>query len=353
MKNVRTSNPATRTSRSARRARSLVSFAAALSLFAGATLGWDAAGHRAITLLALDGLSPEAPAFLREESTRKMIASQACEPDRWRAVSTPALTHVSNPDHYIDAEDLPNAGLALATLPELRYDYVAAIVRSRAAEHAAAAPPEDAKDAAHVHLTPGTLPYAIVEDYAKLQAAFKTLRILEKLNDPARAFQVDQCRANVVCAMGVLSHFVGDAAQPLHTTRHHHGWVGENPNDYTRRYSFHAEIDGGVLEFHALRYDTLKPAAHFDAALDAKDPMPGVKTYIDRSFHRVEPLYALDKSGGLLKDEGKTFVTERLTDASAVLAALYNAAWQSAAPTDEDVRNFVKFDKFDADAAHP
>ena len=22
---------------------------------------------------------------------------------------------------------------------------------------------------------------------------------------------------------------VGDAAQPLHTTRHHHGWVGDNP----------------------------------------------------------------------------------------------------------------------------
>ena len=33
--------------------------------------------------------------------------------------------------------------------------------------------------------------------------------------------------------MGVMGHYVGDCAQPLHTTKHHNGWVGENPHGYT------------------------------------------------------------------------------------------------------------------------
>ena len=48
--------------------------------------------------------------------------------------------------------------------------------------------------------------------------------------------------------MGILAHFVGDAAQPLHTTKHHHGWKGDNPNGYTTENSIHAYIDGGVIK---------------------------------------------------------------------------------------------------------
>ena len=47
----------------------------------------------------------------------------------------------------------------------------------------------------------------------------------------------------------------GDIAQPLHTTKHHHGWKGENPNGYTTEYSIHAYIDGGVLKLHRINAD--------------------------------------------------------------------------------------------------
>jgi len=332
------------------RAQRLVSFLAAIGSVCAAALAWDAPGHRTITFLALDGLAPDSPAFLRDENTRRMIASQSCEPDRWRAGSVPALTHVNNPDHYIDLEDLAPAGLSLGTLPEFRYEYVVTMAHAKDSEPARN---NDRKDAARVYMTPGTLPYAILENYGKLQAAFKTYRTLEALNDPARAAEVAQCRAHIISVMGVLSHFVGDAAQPLHTTRHHHGWVGDNPGEYTTRYSFHAEIDGGILEYHALRYDTLRPAARFDGSLDEADPMASVKIYLGRSFKEVEPLYALDKEGDLLKDKGKSLITERLTDAAAMLSAMYNAAWRTAEPTDNDIRNFVKFDKLDAEVPRP
>ena len=54
-------------------------------------------------------------------------------------------------------------------------------------------------------------------------------------------------RANIIYIMGVMGHYVGDASQPLHTTIHHHGWVGPNPNGYTTNRTFHSWIDGGYF----------------------------------------------------------------------------------------------------------
>ena len=56
--------------------------------------------------------------------------------------------------------------------------------------------------------------------------------------------EISNAQANVIYRMGILSHFVGDASQPLHTTKHYNGWVGNNPKQYTTRRSFHSWIDG-------------------------------------------------------------------------------------------------------------
>src|SRR5439155_16088033 len=109
--------------------------------------------------------------------------------------------------------------------------------------------------------TPGFLPWAIERHYELLVSSLNTLRIVEGLHDGARAAALEEARQNIVHEMGMLSHFVGDAAQPLHTTRHHHGWVGENPAGYTTASGFHAYIDGAVLRLHGLSYQTLKGKA--------------------------------------------------------------------------------------------
>lgn len=331
----------------------LVSGLAALAAGSSLVYAWDAAGHRTITLLALDGLGADAPAFLRQHATRAMVASQSCEPDRWRAVAIPELTHLNNPDHYINVETLTRVGLTLEALPRLRVEYTDLMAVARTEHPEAFEPRNDTKDPGRTSMTAGTLPYAIVENYAKLQGAFKTYRILDVLNEPARAGQVAQSQANIVAIMGVLSHFVGDAAQPLHTTIHHHGWVGPNPDGFTTRYSFHAEIDGGVLDQHTLTYDALRPGEFFNVTIEAANPAPDVRAYLNRSFSRVEPLYRLEADHRLLEEEGKTFIAERLHDAGSTLAALYNAAWTSSSPTDEEVRKFVFYDKFDGAAAIP
>jgi hypothetical protein len=316
--------------------------AAGLALSAAPAMAWNAHGHRTITRLALDGLAPDAPAFLRDPAVVARVAEQSNEADRWRGIRTPPILSGANPEHYIDVEDLDQFGLTLKSVPRYRYDFVKAMTAARL-EHPDRVAPVETPDPDHVKEWPGFLPYAIDEHFAKLQSAFNTLRILEQVGDPARAAAAAQARENVIYEMGMLSHFVGDAAQPLHTTRHHHGWVGDNPNGYTRDHAFHAYIDGGVLTLHRLDVETLKSSMSYDRAIKASEVWDAGLDEIARSFAQVEPLYQLQKSGDLEREAGKTFITARLTDAASTLAAMYNAAWESSRPRPGDVSSYVKF----------
>lgn len=310
-------------------------------------LAWDAPGHRAITMAALRALPPEAPAFLRDEATMRAIADQSVVPDRWRSSRVVQLPHDANPDHYIDAEDLEPYGMTLRTLPVLRYEYVKGMVlaKERAGASFKGRPVNPATDPTRTQEYAGFLPYSIAENYAKLQSSFRTIRVLEKINDPARADQLAAARADAVTHMGILSHFVGDAAQPLHTTRHHHGWIGENPEGYTTDRGFHAYIDGGVLRLHRLGEPDIARVLNSKAVtVEADDPWPAILDHIQRSFEGVEPLYALEKSGELKQAAGRDFIAERLADGARMLRALYWTAWASAEADERSVRDFLRYD---------
>jgi hypothetical protein len=318
---------------------------------AGPALAWDAHGHRTVTLLALDGLPAEAPTWLSDPMVRDRIAYQSTEPDHWRTINDPILGHENGPDHYMDVEKLEWFGLTLESLPHFRYEYLRDMAVAKHVHPEQIKEPYDAaKDRDHTREWPGYLPYSIAEHYAKLRSSWNTLRALERVNDPkiATPAALEQARANVINEMGQLSHFVGDAAQPLHTTRHHHGWEGANPGGYTTNKAFHAEIDGRVLEIHNLQESTLKGAAHYGVKINAADPWEDSIAYIQRSFTKVEPLYALEKSGELKKEAGKQFITERLTDAASMLEAMYWAAYSSSEPTAQQVESLRKFDGFKA-----
>src|SRR5438445_13816746 len=96
--------------------RTFVLAAAAAACLATHALAWNAHGHRTVTRLALDGLSPDMPAWLHDPEIVERIADQSNEPDRWRSTRKPAILHVANQEHYIDVEDLAPMGLSLETL---------------------------------------------------------------------------------------------------------------------------------------------------------------------------------------------------------------------------------------------
>lgn len=306
---------------------------------------WNAYGHRLITRLALNGLPADAPAFLKDEVVQKRIANQSHEVDRWRGWNSNVLGHENKPDHFLDIEDLEQFGLTLETIPQLRNEYIRALAVAKHVHPEKCRPYDAAKDPDRSKEWPGALPHAIVEHYHKLQAAFWQIRILEDVGDPERKFQLEQARENAIYHMGMLSHFVADAAQPLHTTRHFNGWDGDNPNGYTTSKRFHSYIDGGVVAFHEIKDEDVKKGLKFELQVNARDPWNDALKIIRKSYTRMEPLYQLEKSGDLDRDPGKEMIIECLRDGSEWLGVLYAAAWKSSVPNPKQIGDLLLFDE--------
>ena len=309
---------------------------------------WNAHGHRIITLLALDGLPADAPAWLRDAGVRARIAYQSNEPDRWRGTRTHPIGHENKPDHFLDVELLDQFGLTLETLPRFRYDYVQVMSVSKHVHPGKVDPYDAGKDSDHYKQFPGYLPHAMAEHYAKLVSSFNTVRVLEALNESARTEQLAMARANAIYHMGLLSHFVGDAAQPLHTTRHFNGWDGANPNGYTTSTRFHSEIDGGVLRHHRITYELMKPLVKYERKVKRGEVWDDLIAHIQRSFDKMEPLYQLEQSGELEAEAGKEFIVERLADGASMLSALFHGAYVESEPTKEQIAAFVRYNQRDA-----
>jgi hypothetical protein len=334
--------------------RLLIAFAAAvLAVLVARAPAWDAYGHRLVTRLAVENLPEDMPQWLRDPAMAARIADQSVTPDRWRGTRVTQMLHVSNPDHYFNVEDLDAFGMTLRTMPHLRMEFIKAMVESRIAQGDAfrGKPINPARDADKTQEWPGFLPHAICEQYGRVQAAMRTIRTLEAMNNPARSVQLEQAKADLSVHMGIMAHYVGDTAQPLHTTKHHHGWVGENPNDYTTDWGIHAYIDGGVVNLHKIDAAGVLARVRFEARrVNPRDPWGDVLSHVERSFEQVETVYVLKKTGELEQERGKAFIETRLADAAETLRALYIAAWVAATPVDRDRENFERYDNFDQDA---
>lgn len=317
--------------------------AAGVAIAASPALAWDAYGHKLITVLAIEGMK-DAPAWVKAEKTK--AADNSVVADRWRSTKVSQLHHANNPDHYMDVEDLAAYGMTLETMPPLRYEFVKdmTLAREKAGSAFKGRPVNELKDRYKTDAWPGFVPYAILESFGRVQVAFKVVRTLEAINDPERAEQLEAAKQTAIVQMGLMSHYVGDTAQPLHTTKHHHGWVGANPKGYTTDRGIHAYIDGGVIRLHKIKMSDVRPVCDFNKKVDPTDPWADVIVYLKRSHDEVEPLYVLEKSGELNQEVGKKFIVERLADGAAMLSALYQAAWTSAEPTPKEIEDFKRFD---------
>jgi hypothetical protein len=301
---------------------------------------WDYEGHRWINLLALDSLPTNMPAFLRVEMARERVAFLAGEPDRWRNTPELSLKHSNGPDHYLDLDLLPALQLQVSQLSPFRYEFDLQADQARRAHPAEFPPPDPARDPDHSKALIGFLPWTITEYQARLKSAFSYLKEYEAAGTPE---EIANAQANVLYVMGVMGHFVGDGSQPLHTTRHHHGWLGENPNHYTTNYTFHAWIDGGYLQQFppdlARLRSRLRPARLLPA--DGRPPKPDTFAltlkYLQDQHAQVETLFQLDRAGKLsgrreIAPEGHEFLTGQLLVAAQMLGDLWLTAWQQAPP---------------------
>ena len=305
-------------------------------LIAGDLRAWDYERHRLINDLALGTLPKDFPRFALTPAARERILFLGGEPDRWRNNRERALRHLNNPDHYFDVEDLEPYQIKPADLSHFRYRFVEQMATARARLKLEL--PEANAD--HLKGHPGFLPWAINENYLKLVSAFSYLKVFEEMGTEA---EIANARANVIYRMGILSHFVGDTSQPLHTTRHFNGWQGENPKGYTTSRRFHSWIDGGFFKAttppnRAALDKQLRPATVLKRP-ERKDLASGQfqsgLQYILASHAQMIPLYELDTAGHLDKEtpaKGREFLNGQLAKGGQMLGDLWYTAWKEAPP---------------------
>jgi len=308
----------------------------------GSVHAWDYYGHRIINQLAVDGLPVDAPAFLRTAVVRERIAFLAGEPDRWRSVGDLPIKHYNSLDHYLDVEHLAAAGLDARNLPTMRYIFAVDFAAGRAAHRENFAPIDPERNLDGTREWAGFLPWAIAEYYGKLKSAFSYLRTFEDFGGTPE--EITNAQENIIYVMGVMGHYVGDGAQPLHTTKHYNGWVGPNPAGFTTWRRFHSWIDGGFVAKAGINQADLQVRirkAHIlfgPSGEGSRDPaFVAAMDYLLRQFERVEPLYELDRDKMLSADEsipvhaeGVAFIEEQLLRAGEMLGSLWLTAWRSA-----------------------
>ena len=298
---------------------------AALTLPVADAGAWGSSGHRMVGVAAMRALPDDLPAFLHTAEAAAEVGELSREPDRWKGGGR---THDRDRDtaHFIDLDDeghaLAAAGPHITALPELRSEY----------ERALAEAGLDVDDA-------GYLPYAMIDGYQQLVRDFGYWRVLAAIEaretDPARRawYREDRERREALLLrdIGLLSHYVGDAGQPLHLSIHYNGWGDHpNPEGFTTR-RIHNDVDSWPRG----RIDLASVEAAMTAPVSCANPCPireRVPTYIQMGLTQVVPLYRLEQSGSLAAadEAASTFILTRLAAGASELRDLITAAWHEA-----------------------
>jgi len=259
-----------------------------------------------VNKLAAKNLPADVPAFLRTAAAVNEMEYLGPEPDRWRSPSEPELVAVQAPEHFIDLEWADELG----PLPHKRLDFEAKVF-------AAGKRPEKI----------GLQPWEATEVWQRLKAALRNYRKLSAEHKDTQP--VEQV---IVFYAGWLGHYVGDAAQPLHTTIQYNGWTGANPNGYTTAHTIHWQFEGTFVGANIHETDVapkmtpLKPIAGdlFDAYV----------AYLRQSQTYVEKVYQLEKAGGFVgagSAESRDFAASRLAVGASMLRDMIYMAWQESA----------------------
>lgn len=285
-------------------------------------LAWGSTGHRMITAEALRGLPTTSPSLLRSPEFVADAAEWAREPDRWRLSGTPH-DEMRDVNHFAYADDdgRLGGGPVFTGLPATREAFAQAVRK-------AGGDPEQV----------GYLPYAILDAWQQVAKDFAYWRAdragLKASRDPKALAWLEGDRrrreSQLAFDIGVLSHYVGDATQPMHLSIHHDGWgPGPNPDGFTQEKG-HVAYEGAytakVATPEAVR-------AAMPAPRDLGPQALAVGAYLDAASKETRVWFAMEKAGAFKPgdDRGVRYTTARLATGAAMLRDMIAAAWTSSA----------------------
>jgi hypothetical protein len=257
---------------------------------ASETQAWWIKGHGQLAEAAAQRLPESMPVFFRKAG--KQLAHLSGDPDRWKNRDARYLRAAESPDHYLDLEDYEGKDL-----PADRFKAIALLIQL-------GRKPEQT----------GMLPYAILENYDRLTCAFADWRA-----DPEN----EAARMKCVVYAGILAHFTGDLAMPLHTTRDYDGKKGVDGAWIQK--GIHARIDA-FPEKHGLGSEEISRSLE-PKQLD--DVWAEVLKRIQESHRRIGQCYDLDAMGAmeLPTPESRAFILDCCRSGAQLTLDLWYTAW--------------------------
>lgn len=318
-------------------------FAAAAILLAAAPPAspWGLRGHTLVNLAAVEGIPADGPVFLRP--LKGYVGHLGIVPDTWRSHAEPYLRISEDPNHgwYLGAFDF------LKEIPRSRTEHTLRVYdeyqRTRARN------PERAKEL-NIRYT-GTTAYSAMEGYERVKAGMRLYRnataqasgmftsmasryasVSPAFNDPEAVR--DMLARDIAFYLGWLGHYIADAAQPLHNTIHHDGWVGPNPANYTRDPNIHGLFETEFVDLMLADEAGVNAAMRAPRHLD--DPWAAIHAHMAEAAKYVEEVYRLEQQGAY-KDKdnaaARALVNQRLAAGASFLRDLAYTAWiESARP---------------------
>ena len=293
-------------------------------LVPGPAFGWGATGLEFASGVGAEILPDEIPGFVRQPEVVAEIAVLGRELDRSKGSGDPH-DRERDPGHFVSLDDSQRVGgvLALDGLPPTREAYDT-ILRTRNLTQYSA----------------GYLPYSIVDGWQQLVKDFAYWRAASvgarTAADPAERawFDADRQRREtlVIRDLGVWSHYVGDASQPMHVSIHFDGWGPfDNPRGFSTKRGLHAQFEGAFVKTNVKREAVQEAVAPYRACTcSIWDRM---RSLILASQAQVVPFYELEQKGAFADGSlaGIAFATARLADSASVLRDMVIDAWRASA----------------------
>jgi len=285
-------------------------------------LAWGSTGHRLISQVAIESLPDELPEFLRRPEAVLDIGELGREPDRWRSAGQ-AHDSERDPAHFIDLDDRLSVlgAVPIDALPATRKAFDDAL-----------------RAAGRDQYSSGYLPYSIIDgwqqvkkDFSYWRAETAALRHVMRQEDFDWLARDLRLRERLTLRdVGVWSHFVADATQPLHVSIHFNGWGNfPNPRHYTMATTFHAFFEGEFVRGNVAAADIEKAMSPY------RNCACGVEqrtiALLRASAGKLVPLYELEKAGAFAtaSPAGRAFVVERLAAGAAELRDMILDAWRA------------------------
>jgi hypothetical protein len=281
---------------------------------------WGATEHEWISGIAIEKLPDSMPAFVRTPEAAAEIASLAGKPDRSKGAGEEHNAE-RDPRHFVRLTDSGEVVgvIPLARLPETREAYDTALRAKGFTQEQA-----------------GYLPYVIAEGWLQVRKDFAYWRALTKAIETAETpqerawFETQRSLRErlTVHHIGIWSHHVGDASQPLHVTVHFNGWGDfPNPNGYTDSKQIEGYFEGEFVERNLSRADVAAEVKTYRCCSAPIEIHTGELLF--DSFREVVWLYRLEKDGAFAKGDrrGIAFARSRLAAGAAALRDMTAQAW--------------------------